>query len=84
MALYWPEDGVALEVVDDPESVPFTGEEDVEVIRVTSDQLEDPEELKELAQLLAELLDEDDPEDLDDEDDRRRWLASLMRKAVVS
>lgn len=82
MALYWPDRGIALEVVDDPNSTPFSGDADVEILQVTSESLEDPDEFDAFVEQLADALDEDSPDDLDD-DERERWLANIMRKAVV-
>ena len=47
MSLYWPEQNVALEIVDDPASEPFdtVAHPDATVIRVTCTQIEDPEAL---------------------------------------
>ena len=44
MSLYWPEQNVALEIVDDPASEPFdtVAHPDATVIRVTCTQIEDP------------------------------------------
>ena len=43
MALYWPEQGVALEIVDDPRAEPFdrTAHPGVRVIQTTCDELAD-------------------------------------------
>ena len=50
MSLYWPEQNVALEIVDDPASEPFdtVAHPDATVIRVTCTQIEDPEALDEV------------------------------------
>ena len=55
MSLYWPEQNVALEIVDDPASEPFdtVAHPDATVIRVTCTQIEDPEALDEVARQLA-------------------------------
>ena len=42
MALYWPDQKVALEFLDDPESSPFTGDDEgVIIIQATNDDLSD-------------------------------------------
>lgn len=84
MALYWPDRGVALEVVDDPTSTPFLGDEDVEVMQVTSEELEDPDEFDAFVEQLADMLGEEVPDDFDDDRQKERWLRSLIQKAVMS
>ena len=55
MSLYWPEQNVALEIVDDPASEPFdtVAHPDATVIRVTCTQIADPEALDGVARQLA-------------------------------
>lgn len=84
MALFWPEQGIALEVIDDPASTPFVGDEDVEVIRVLSEDLEDREGLDALAHRLAEALDEEIPDEFENEEEMGRWLRAMTRQAVIS
>ena len=42
MALYWPEQKVALDIVDDPDRRPFAGDESYTVIEVTMADIKDP------------------------------------------
>lgn len=55
MSLYWPEQNVGLEIVDDPASKPFdtVAHPDATVIQVTCAQIEDPEALDDIACQLA-------------------------------
>lgn len=79
MALYWPEEGVALEVVDDMDSTPFTGPANVRVIRVTSDDLHDPYAMNDVIELLFSELEEEVP---DEEGERERALRDVMSRAT--
>lgn len=79
MALYWPDEGVALEVVDDMDSIPFTGPTDVRVIRVTSADLHDPDTMGDVVDLLFSALDEEVP---DEPSERERALRDTMARAV--
>lgn len=82
MALYWPQEGVALEFLDDPESTPFTGDEkEVNIIRVTNDDLSDPDLFTEFVSHLAEALGYELDED-DDDYDPVRAFRSMLYAAV--
>ena len=63
MSLYWPDQKVALEIVDDPASKPFdaAAHPDVTVIPVTCAQIADPEAFDEIGSTLARLLGTDPP-----------------------
>lgn len=77
--MYWPEEGVALEVVDDMDSMPFTGPSKVRVIRVTSADLHDPDTMGDIIDLLFSALDEEVP---DDETERERAVRDVMSRAT--
>lgn len=77
--MYWPEEGVALEVVDDMDSMPFTGPLKVRVIRVTSADLHDPDTMGDIIDLLFSALDEEVP---DDETERERAVRDVMSRAT--
>lgn len=79
MALYWPDEEVALEVVDDMDSVPFTGPSNVRVIRVTSADLHDSDTMGDIVDLLFAALDEEVPEG---DVDRERALREVMSRAT--
>lgn len=79
MALYWPEERVALEVVDDMDSIPFTGPSDVRVIRVTSSDLHDPDSMGDVVDLLFSELGEEVPEE---PFERERALRDVMARAT--
>lgn len=76
MALYWPEQKVALEIVDDPASQPVDRDAfpDFTVIRVTCKQIEDPEASDVLARTLAHHLGSELPPDNPQWRARRRAL----------
>lgn len=76
MALYWPEQKVALEIVDDPASLPVDREAfpDFTVIQVTCAQIEDPEAYDVLARTLAHHLGTELPPDNPQWRARRRAL----------
>ncbi len=58
MALYWPEQGVALEIVDDPQAEPFdrAAHPGVRVIQTTCDELADFDRLSRLMARVAREL----------------------------
>lgn len=56
MALYWPDQKVALDIVDDPERIPFEGGDDYTVIRVTCNELSNYESFCKITQRLSGLL----------------------------
>lgn len=58
MALYWPEQGVALEIVDDPLAEPFdrAAHPGVRVIQITCDELADFDRLSRLMARVAREL----------------------------
>lgn len=58
MALYWHEAKVALDIVDDPERVPFVGGDDYIVIRATCNDLMDYDAFTNISYRLNALLDE--------------------------
>lgn len=65
MALYWPEQHVALEIVDDPHARPFdrASDPDATVIQATVAEISDLESFRALAKRLAAALGENLPED---------------------
>lgn len=65
MALYWPEQHVALEIVDDPHARPFdcASDPDATVIQTTVAEISDLESFRALAKRLAAALGENPPED---------------------
>ena len=65
MALYWPEQHVALEIVDDPHARPFdrASDPDATVIQATVAEISDLESVRALAKQLAVALGENLPED---------------------
>ena len=76
MALYWPEQKVALEIVDDPASQPVDRDAlpDFTVIQVTCEQIEDPEANDAIARTLAHHLGTELPPDNPQWRARRRAL----------
>ncbi len=56
MALYWPEQRVALDIVDDPRRRPFEGDESYTVLRVTCADLQDYDSFRKVMTHLCELL----------------------------
>ena len=79
MALYWPKAKVALEIVDDPESQPFSGDLSYTVVRVKLADLVDPRHRAQLFKRLTALIGTDTvtggvPKDEDDTDsDTSSW-----------
>ena len=56
MALYWPEQKVALDIVDDPGRRPFEGDDSYTVLRVTCAELSNYESFDKIQHKLCELL----------------------------
>lgn len=61
MALYWPEQKVALDIIDDPCRHPFEGDDDYTVIRVTIADIKNYETFTKISRHLAELLGKEVP-----------------------
>lgn len=61
MALYWPKEKVALDIVDDPYRIPFDGDDSYTVLRVTSADLCDYESYGKVMSRLCDLLGKDMP-----------------------
>ena len=56
MALYWPDEKVALDIVDDPERNPFEGGDDYTVLRVTCAELMNYDSFCGIMRKLSDLL----------------------------
>jgi hypothetical protein len=83
MALYWKDQKVALEFLDDPESSPFTGDEDeVMLIRATNEDLTDPTLFAEFVSDLAEALGYDLIDEDDDDYDPVRAFKQMLYAAT--
>ena len=80
MSLYWPDQGVAVDIVDDPASQPFDRESnpDVRVLELTCDQIRDPEAFDDFAETLAFALGEEPPERTDEWVERNRRLRQTL------
>lgn len=65
MSLYWPEQHVALEIIDDPLSEPFDRSQDPEatVVRTTVAEISDPKSFRVLAARLSAALGQPLPAD---------------------
>lgn len=61
MALYWPKEKVALDIVDDPYRTPFEGDDSYTVLRVTSADLCDYESYGKIMSRLCDLLGKEMP-----------------------
>lgn len=61
MALYWPDEKVALDIVDDPYRRPFNGDESYTVLRVTSSDLCNYDSYRRVMKRLCELLGKETP-----------------------
>lgn len=61
MALYWPEEKVALDIIDDPYRNPFEGDDSYTVLRVTCADLCDYDSYRKVMGRLCELLGRDMP-----------------------
>lgn len=86
MALYWPEQKVALEIVDDPASQPVDRDAfpDFTVIEVTCAQIEDPVASHEIARSLAHHMGTELPPDNPEWRARRRALHRTLFGAPSS
>lgn len=62
MALYWPEEKVALDIIDDPYRRPFEGDDTYTVLRVTYADLCDFDSYCKIMQRLCELLGKEVPQ----------------------
>ncbi|MEE1209639.1 MAG: hypothetical protein U0K60_06320, partial [Parafannyhessea umbonata] len=83
MALYWPDQKVALEFLDDPESSPFTGDDEgVIIIQATNDDLSDTSLFTEFVSRLAETLGFSLPNEDDENYDPVRAFKSMLYAAV--
>ena len=71
MALYWPNEKVALDIVDDPYRNPFEGDESYTVLRVTCQDLCDYDSYKKVMGRLCELLGKEVPSMPDWEENSR-------------
>lgn len=80
MALYWPEQGVALEIVDDPLAEPFdrAAHPGVRVIQTTCDELADFDRLSRLMARVARELDAAQPPCTPGLPARRRALHEML------
>ena len=65
MALYWPDAKVALDIVDDPERIPFEGGDEYTVVRVTCNDLSNYDSFCHIMKRLSNLLGCDLPTDPD-------------------
>lgn len=65
MALYWPDQKVALDIIDDPARRPFEGDESYTVLRVTSADLADYESYRKVMCRLCALLGKEPPSEED-------------------
>ena len=79
MALYWSEERVALDIVDDPNRRPFEGDESYTVLRVTCAELRDYESYKRVMGRLCELLGRKMPTSQDWEKGNHELFDMLMR-----
>lgn len=61
MALYWPKEKVALDIVDDPYRSPFEGDDSYTVLRVTCADLCDYDSYRKVMERLCELLGKETP-----------------------
>ena len=59
MALYWPKEKVALDIIDDPHRNPFEGDDDYTVLRVTCADLTNYDSFSKIARHLSHLLGHD-------------------------
>lgn len=61
MALYWPEEKVAIDIIDDPNRHPFEGDDDYTVLRITCAEIRDYEAFDRIMRHLAHLLGKEVP-----------------------
>lgn len=79
----WPSKKVALDVVDDPLSTPFDGDErEWQVVRVTRAQMNDYYSFRKIMSHIAELLHRDVPQDAAWEQQSRDLHAQLMAQGA--
>lgn len=82
MALYWPEQKVALDIVDDPYRNPFNGDESYTVLKVTCAELCDFDSYCKVMERLCELLGKDMP-DMPGWEDKSRALHALLLQETM-
>lgn len=82
MALYWPEQKVALDIVDDPYRNPFEGDESYTVLKVTCAELCNFDSYCKIMERLCELLGKDMP-DMPGWEDKSRSLHSLLMQETL-
>lgn len=82
MALYWPDQKVALDIVDDPYRNPFEGDESYTVLRVTCAELCDFDSYCKVMEHLCELLGKDMP-DMPGWEDKSRALHALLMQETM-
>ena len=83
MALYWPEEKVALDIVDDPMRRPFEGDESYTVLRVTCADLCDYDSYRKIMGRLCELLGREIPS-MPGWEDKNRALFELLGSDVFA
>lgn len=81
MALYWPEEKVALDIVDDPYRTPFEGDDSYTVLRVTCADLCNYDSYSKVMKRLCELLGKEAP-DMPGWEDANRTLHSTFFSQV--
>lgn len=81
MALYWPEEKVALDIVDDPYRTPFEGDDSYTVLRVTCADLCDYDSYHKVMERLCELLGKEMPTMPGWEEKSRALHSVLYREA---
>ena len=83
MALYWPEEKVALDIVDDPYRRPFEGDESYTVLRVTTADLCDYDSYRKVMERLCDLLGREMPT-MPDWEEKNRALHALVCEETES
>lgn len=81
MALYWPDEKVALDIVDDPARRPFEGDESYTVLRVTCADLCNYDSYHKIMARLCELLGREMPS-MPGWEDKNRELHELLSREV--
>lgn len=79
MALYWPEEHVALDIVDDPHRRPFEGDESYTVLRVTCADLQDYDSYRKIMARLCDLLGREVPTSPKWDEDNRELFDIVTR-----
>lgn len=79
MALYWPKEHVALDIVDDPYRHPFEGDESYTVLRVKTADLCDYDSYRKVMGRLCELLGKEVPSMPGWESANRQFFNEFMR-----